>query len=278
MGRWQRSLDLAKASWRTLRADRELLALPVLSFGASLVVAAACLGLVVIIDYDAAGGLDEFELSAGGVIVVIITGMVLAVVATYFQAAMVSGARERLTGGDPTVGSALSSATSRLNVIVPWALFSWTVGAVLRAIEENAGAVGRFVVGLVGMAFRVVTFLAVPILVVEGMGPIATLKRSGTLFRQTWGENLVAQAGLGIVTFVALLPGVLVGALVGAAVSPVLGMIVAVPWVALVIVVSTSLTAVFQTALYHYVTTGEIPGTFADSDLPTAFQTKEGMR
>lgn len=274
MGRFQRSLDLAKASWRTLRADRELLALPVLSIAASLVVVAACLGLVVIIDYDTARGLEEFELSAGGTIVMIITGMVLAVVTTYFQAAMVSGARDRLTGGDPTVGSALGAATGRLNVIVPWALFSWTVGAVLRAIEENAGVVGRFVVSLVGMAFRVVTFLAVPILVVERMGPIATLKRSGTLFRQTWGENLVAQAGLGIVTFVALLPGVFIAAVIAAAVSPVLGIIVAIPWIAVVIVVSTSLTAVFQTALYHYATTGEIPGSFADSDLPSAFQTK----
>jgi hypothetical protein len=274
VGRWQRSLDLAKASWSTLRADRELLALPVLSFAASLVVAAACLGLVVIIDYEASSGLENFELSPGGIIVLVLAGMALAIVATYFQAAMVSGARERLTGGDPTVSSALASATSRLNVIVPWALFSWTVGAVLRAIEENAGAVGRFVVSLIGMAFRVVTFLAVPVLVVERLGPISTLKRSGTLFRQTWGENLVAQAGLGLVTFVALLPGLIVAGLIGAAVSPILGVIVAVPWVALVAVVSTSLTAVFQTALYHYVTTGEVPGKFAETDLPGAFQTK----
>lgn len=274
MRRWRRSVDLAGASWRTLRADRELLALPVFSFVAALVVAGACIGLVVIIDYDPARGFEEFELSAGGIIVMVLAAIVAAIVATYFQAAMVSGAHDRLTGGDPTVSSALAMATRRLNVVVAWALFSWTVGVVLRTIEENAGAVGRFVVGLVGMAFRVVTFMAVPILVVERLGPISTLKRSGTLFRQAWGENLVAQVGLGIVTFVALLPGIVVGVLIGAIVSPLLGIIIAVPWIATVAVVSTSLTAVFQTALYHYATTGEVPGAFAQTDLPDAFRTR----
>ena len=257
-----------------LRADRELLALPVLSFVASLVVAGVCLGLVFLVDYDAARGLEEFELGPAGTIVLILAGMVLAVVATYFQAAMVSGARERLTGGDPTVSSALATATRRLGVIVPWALFSWTIGAALRLLEQNAGALGRFVIGLIGMAFRVVTFLAVPVLVVEQLGPITTLKRSGALFKQTWGENLVAQAGLGIISFVALLPGLIVGGLVGAALSPVLGIVIAVPWIVVVMVVTTSLTAIFQTALYHYVTTGEVPGTFADADLPGAFDRK----
>jgi hypothetical protein len=274
MGRLQRSIDLAKASWRMLRADRELLALPVFSFVASLAVLAAFAALVVLVDYDSARGFEEFELSSAGTILLVIAGMVLAVVATYFQAAMVSGARERIGGGDPTVGSAIAAASSRLGVIVPWALFSWTIGAVLRVIEENAGALGRFIVGMIGVAFRVVTFLAVPVLVVERLGPIRTLKRSGELFRQTWGENLAAQAGIGIVAFLALIPGLLLAGLAAAVVSPVLALVVAVPWIAVVAVVTTSLTAVYQTALYHYVTTGEIPATFDGADLAGAFTTR----
>lgn len=271
MGRFQRSIELAKASWRTLRADRELLALPVFSFIASLVVAGVALGLVFLVDYDASLGLEEFELSVAGGIVLVVAGMTLAVVTTYFQAAMVGGARDRLTGGDPTITSALAVATSRLGVIIPWALFSWTVGMVLRAIEERAGIIGGFIVRLVGMAFRVVTFLAVPVLVVENLGPINTLKRSGELFKQKWGENLIAQAGLSIVGFLAIVPIAIVAVLLGAAINPIVGIIVAVPLLAVVVVVMTSLTAVYQTALYHYVTTNEIPGGFAGAGLETAF-------
>ena len=162
----------------------------------------------------------------------------------------------------------------RLGVIVPWALFSWTIGAVLRAIEENAGAVGRFVAGLLGMAFRVVTFLAVPVLVVEKLGPVNTLKRSGELFKRTWGENLIAQVGLGLIGFLAMIPVILVAVVLGAAVNPILGIIVAVPLVAVIAVVMTSLTAVFQTALYHYVTTNEIPDGYQGAGLDTAFARK----
>ncbi len=274
MGRLQRSWELAKASWRTLTADRELLALPIFSFIVSLLVLAVFGGLVFIVDYESSTGFDNFELSPAGTLLLILAGMGMAIVATYFQAAMVGGARERITGGDPTIGSALTTASSRLGVIVPWALFSWTVGAILRVIEENAGAVGRFVVGLIGMAFRVVTFLAVPVLVVEQLGPINTLKRSATLFKSTWGENLAGQAGIGLVSVVAMIPVIIVAALIGAVTSPVLGIIVAVPLIAVVAAVTTSLTAVYQTALYHYVTTNEIPQGFEDADLPTAFQPK----
>jgi Family of unknown function (DUF6159) len=272
MGRFQRSLELAKASWRTLRADRELLALPVFSFIGSLIVAGAALGLVFLIDYDPALGFEDFQLSTAGGIVLVLAGMILAVVATFFQAAMVGGANERLTGGDPTVASALAVAKSRVGVIVAWALFSWTIGAILRAIENRAGAVGKFVVGFIGMAFRVVTFLAVPVLVFENVGPVNTLKRSGELFKRKWGENLIAQAGLGIVAFLAIIPIAIVAAILGALIHPIVAIIVALPLIAVLIVVMTSLTAIYQTALYHYVTTNEIPSGFDGAGLESAFE------
>ena len=274
MGRLGRSWALAKSSWETLKADRELLALPIFSFVASLLALGVFMALIFLVDYESSTGLDEFELSGAGYVLLALAGVSLSVIVTYFQAAMVGGARERLTGGDPTIGSALGTATSRLGVIVPWAIFSWTIGMVLRALEENAGQIGRFVVGLIGMAFRVVTFLAVPILVVERLGPINTLKRSAELFKRSWGENLAGQAGIGIVSFLAMIPIIIVAALIGAAINPILGIIVAVPLVAVVAAVSTSLTAVYQTALYHYATTHEVPRGFEDAGLQSAFVPK----
>ena len=270
----QRSLELAKASWATLRADRELLWLPVLSFVAAAALIIVTGGLVLAIDYDSAAGLDQIDLGPASYVVLIAAGIALSISATYFQAAMVGGARQRLTGGDPTVASALSSASARLPVVAAWGLFSWTVGAVLRGLEDRLGPLGAIVTRLVGMAFRIVTFLAIPVLMVEGLGPIDTLKRCGTLFRDTWGENLAGQLGLGLLSFLALLPGLIVGGLVGAAIHPVAGVIIAVPWIALVVVATTSLTAIYQTALYLYVTTGEVPTGFERVDLPTAFRTR----
>ena len=53
------------------------------------------------------------------------------------------------------------------------------------------------------------TFLAIPVVALEGKGPFASLKRSGTLLKSTWGENLGAQVGFGLLGFVASLPGLI---------------------------------------------------------------------
>lgn len=277
MGRFQRSIELGKASWRTLKKDRELLALPLMSFVVAAIVLGIAGGLVFLAEYDSATGWENFEMGPAGIIILVLAGILMAVVSAYFQAAMVSGATERLTGGDPTVGSALSAATARLGVIVPWALFVWTVGAVLRLIEEKLGPVGRFLGAVGSMAFRVVTFLAIPIVVMEQQGPIDTFKRSTELFRQTWGENLAAQLGLGLFGFIAVIPGILVGVLLAASGTQVLvfaGIALAVLWIAAVTVVMTSLTATYQAALYQYATTNEVPVEFAPVDFPTAFEPK----
>jgi len=274
MGRFRRSIELARASWSILRADRELLVLPVFSFLAAAMVILVAGGLVFLFDYDSAAGAEEFNLGPASVAVLVVAGVTISVTATYFQAAMVGGARERLTGGDPTVRSALQAASARLAVVAAWGIFSWTIGAVLRAVEERFGAVGAIVANFAGMAFRVVTFLAVPVLMIEGLGPVDTLKRCGALFRSTWGENLAGQFGLGLLSFLALVPGIIFGSVIGALIHPVAGAIVAIPWVALVLVATTSLTAIYQTALYQYVTTGSVPSGFEGADLPTAFRAR----
>ena len=82
-------------------------------------------------------------------------------------------------------------------------MLSATVSLVLRAIEERSGIVGRIVGSLVGLAWSLVTFLVLPVLVIEQIGPIQAVKRSAELFKHTWGENMIANAGIGIVAMVA---------------------------------------------------------------------------
>ena len=50
--------------------------------------------------------------------------------------------------------------------------------------------------------------------------------------------------------------------------------IIAVLWVIAVAVVMTAMNAVFQTALYLYATTGEVPSGFSGNELPAAFGPK----
>ena len=273
MGRISNTIALAKVSWRVLRKDRELLLIPVLSFlASSAVLALIWLPTLSAIDTSALEGERE---DPGAVLLVvgIITAMALSIITVFFNGALVAGAHERLSGGDPTVRSAVGRAFSRLPGLLPWAILTGTVGLILQAVRERAGWLGRFVVNMVGMAWKTATFLVVPAIVIDDHGAISGLKASAALLKRTWGENIAARVGFGLLGFVAIIPAVLVvgatGALGGAAL--VLGILVAIPYLALVVVVLTALNAVFQTALYLYATTGSVPTGFDDSNLQASF-------
>lgn len=58
---------------------------------------------------------------------------------------------------------------------------------------------------------RSATLLAIPVLVVEGIGPIEAVKRSGGLLKRTWGEHVVGNLGIGLVFGLMALAVILVG-------------------------------------------------------------------
>ena len=275
MGRISNTIALAKVSWKVLRKDRELLLLPVLSFLASILVL-TLLWLPTLSAIDTSGLADEGG-DPGAVLIVVgvISAMAMSIISVFFNGALVAGAHERLSGGDPTVRSALGRALSRLSGLLPWAIITGTVGLILQAARERAGWMGRFVVNMVGMAWQTATFLVVPAIVIDDHGAVSGLKASAALLKRTWGENIAARVGFGLLGLVAVIPAVIVlfatGALGGAAL--VVGIRLAVPYLALVVVVLTALNAVFQTALYLYATTGSVPAGFDDSNLQDSFTT-----
>ncbi len=274
MGRISASIELIKSSWRVLKADKELLVLPVMSGIASVIVAASFLAPILATE-DL--GPETESLSPIGWVLLFLMYVALAYVTIFFNAALVSAAHERLGGGDPTLGSALRSAASRAGRILPWAIVSATVSVILRSIEERAGVVGRIVVGLVGMAWAVVTFLVLPIIVIEGAGVGQAVKKSAGLFKQTWGENVAARVGFGLIGFLAGLPAFAVIALGvyagGAAFAA--GLVVGVLWIIAVTVVLAALNVIFQTALYHYaVGDGHAGAYFSPEIMRSAFASK----
>jgi hypothetical protein len=222
-----------------------------------------------------------FNGDTGSYLVMFLMYVALAYVTIFFNAALVSAAHERLNGGDPTLGSALAGARARAGKILPWAIVSATVSVILRAIEERAGALGQIVAGLAGVAWAVVTFLVLPVIVIEGVGVTDAIKKSGEMFRRTWGENLAAQVGFALLGFVAVLPGIaliIVSAFVGGGVL-VAGLVVGVLWMIGVAVVLSAMSVVFQTALYHFAADGSVPsGYFSNKTMATAFAPKSGGR
>jgi len=276
MRRFSNSWAMAKASWRVLQSDKELMAIPVMSFLATVAVAALTGGgLFLSLSHatTVTAGQSEYSPTPLTYVVGAVGYLLITFVVTFFAAALVAGARERLLGGNPTLGSAFAVAGSRLGAIFLWSLLTGTVGLILNTIQQRAGLLGGIVVRAIGMAWQIVTWLAVPVIVVEGTGPVTSLKRSAHLFRQTWGENLIGQVGFGLVGFVFMAPGLLVAGLL-IAVMPVVGIVVGIVWIAVVSVVLSTLSGIFRTALYHFAAGEPIPAEFSQNDLAAAFQTR----
>jgi hypothetical protein len=257
-GRLQNSIDLAKASWGVLRDDRKLTVLPLLSGLALLAVGLVFFGPIALIARNGSGDSSKpvvWILGAVGYLAV-------TYVVVFFNAALVFAADKRLRGEPVTIGEAIHEAGSRAHVLLPWAVLSATVSVALRALEERAGIIGRIVGSLIGIAWSLITFLVLPVLVIEQLGPIEAVKRSTELFKRTWGENMIANAGIGIVALVATLVGAIPCVLLIAIGGPiaVIGIIALVAWVVSVQIVAAALTGILQMALYRYAVDGTVPG------------------
>ena len=268
---FRRTWGLAKSSMTVIRLDRELLVLPVLN-----AVAAVVFGLVLWIVASGLGAdfSDTSDSGGGGMIALAVLGLLgMNVINTFFKGALVSGAHERFTGGDPTIGSSISGAASRLHRLLPWALLATTVGIVMSIIERQGGQLGRIARGMFNMAWGVITFLILPVIMFDDLGPIAGLKRSGQLLRTSWGENLTAQVGFGLLTVLMAAPGIILVAVgVSSGFWPLL--IIGVLAVMFAMVVAAALNGIFQTALYLFVTTGSAPEGFGEQQLTSSFNEK----
>lgn len=265
MSKIKNTFSLAGSSWSVLKADKALLVLPLLSGIASIIVALSFLFPLFL-----TGGTTE-DPTPLTYVVLFAMYIALAFVTIFFNTALVSGAYQRLRGGDPTLASALGGAAAKLGSILPWAIASATVSVLLQLIQERGGAAGRGVAGAAGLAWSMVTFLVVPVFVIEDIGVVAAVKRSGALFKQTWGENVTARVGFGLVGFLLALPALLF-VVAGFALGNIgagIGISLAVVWVIAVTMVMAALSSIFQTALYLHATEQSQPGGYFE---PAQFQ------
>jgi hypothetical protein len=147
-----------------------------------------------------------------------------------------------------------------------------TVNLIIRAIESRFDGVGGAIVGaLGGMAWALVTFLAVPVIAFEGTGPWATLKRSSGLFRERWGQQIGGLAVTsGLVAIIGILPGVVLVVL-GIYALPSAGgialLIIGILIIAIASVIGSALSQILAVALYRFAADGVAVGPFTEAQL-----------
>ncbi|MFN8520638.1 MAG: DUF6159 family protein [Chloroflexota bacterium] len=261
MDRLFRGVVMARACWAVLRQDRELMVFPAVSFVLTVLVSIGFLvpfwGSGMLLDL-ANGNLDLAMVAVGFLYYLTIYTVVI-----FCNVAVVAAALIRLEGGEPTLSDGFNAAFDRLPAIIGYAAIAATVGMVLRSLTERTGLVGRLVLGGLGVAWSLATFLVAPVLVVEQVGPVRAIARSATLLRTTWGEQVAGNVGIGLVfglasVGVAIVAGLLFGLVADASVAAAIAVIaVAVVAIGALALLGTTLQAVFTASVYRYATTGD---------------------
>jgi hypothetical protein len=281
MGKFARSWALTKASMGVLRSDKELLVFPLVSAVSVILVA-----LSFILPMFGLGLFDQLDRDGRGVPVAFYAWLFAFYLAQYFvmfffNSALVGAAMMRLDGADPTVADGLRIARGKWRQILGYAAIAATVGMLLRALEQRAGFIGRIVVGLIGVAWTLATFLTVPVLVARDVGPVEAVKESAALLKTTWGENLIGNGGLGLALGLLNLGVLLVGgglavflASQGLLWLAVAAVVLAGLGVLGIALIQSALGGIYSAALYRYAVQGNAPAGFDGVLLQGAFQRK----
>jgi hypothetical protein len=290
-GKIGRSWAMAKASWGVLKRYPNLMILPLISAGALVGALGVLFGALVIEagSFQEAGKLvhrigDYWDThSVTGIIALVAVGWVLTTVSIYFNSALVFCVMRCFAGQRPSIRDGLTAALARLPQIVGWAFVATVVGTIIGMVQEmlkdRLGFLGSLVGGLFDIAWAAVTYFVLPVLVVEGLGPVTSVKRSSALLRATWGEAVVSNVGLAAFGMLVMLPAmavIVIAVALGVATGNVaMGAVLfaaALLYIVITSVILGTLGTILQTGLYVYATTGQAP--FDEALVREAFRPK----
>jgi len=277
--RFQRSWDLAAECWRLLMDDKILLVFPLMS----------SIAMVLIIGTFAVPLLPAFGFAAGkphalsslGYLALFGFYWIEYAIVIFFNTALVEVAMRRFDEDEAGIADGLRRAAALLPVILVYALIAASVGTLLRVIAERVGIIARIVVALIGVGWTVATALVVPILAAENVGPLEAIGRSVELIKKSWGENIIGNAGIGIVFgAIIFLVGITGGVLVLAAFGNrewALGIVLAVVLiiaVSLIALAQATLQGIYSAALYRFATGDPATGGIDRKLLENAFRAR----
>ena len=271
---WQ----ITKLSWKVLQLDRELIFFPIMGTLGAIIVGVIAAGVFAGTGTFDRLGSGETEFNIVDLIVTLVAYFGALYMVIFCNAALIAAARERLEGGDPNVMSGIRAVRGMWLAILGWTIITGTVGLILQALQsmarENSHGVMRIVaiilVALLQTAWAYITFFVIPVLVVERVGPFRAIRRSGSLLRQTWGEQLTASFSFFLIYLIAMVI-VAIPVVVLIFIWPVGAIIVGVILGGIALASVAAMEGIFKAALYEWVSEGKGSEWFDQRTLSNAY-------
>ena len=262
---FQAIVALTKASWSVLRRHRRLAYFPMLSMAATIVVFAIVMPLLGVHVHD-------HEIPWGHLLLI---GLLLELVRVFFEAALTNEAVKALRGDEPSVRAGLQTAVDRLPAIATLAAVTTPVTLCIGLLGRSTRTAVRLARFVFGTAWSLATYLAIPVMVQERRGGIPSLRRSGALFRRTWGETALSEVGVRAfavhLVIVVLIIAVVLLRVFGESLFAVL---IVLATITCAVGVLGALEAIYRAALYVFAAEGVVPEPFGGPELEDIWQVK----
>ncbi len=284
-----RSWEYAKISYGVIWENKQLVIFPILSSIAAIIVIASFL-----LPLWTSGMLDQLanatddpqaaQSQANNILLYVILFAFYFCnyfVIVFFNSALTACAMRVINGEDASIGDGLAMAFKRLPQIIAWAFVSAIVGVILQIIENAHEKAGQIISAILGSAWTALTYFVVPVIVVDGVGPIEAFKQSVGTLKKQWGTALVGGFSLGFLGMLVILPIVLIGGgliwLATKSMGPgglIAAIAVAVVLFAIGTAVNSAAGVVFKALLFNFATNRSLPPNIDTSTFGDAFVSK----
>lgn len=282
-----RSWEFAKMSYRILWRHKELIVFPAVSMIAAMIVTASFFFPLAMTGtlWKWLAFMDT-ETEGGGGVLVYVTAFLFYFcnyfVIVFFNVGLIANVFRAINGEATSISYGFAFAFRRLPQIVLWALVSAFLGVAIKALEKCHKKAGKIIAAVLGATWTALTYFVVPIIVVEGVGPVQAFKKSVATLRETWGTAVVGGFSLGMLGFLVLLPFlVLFAVLAFLAIGgkSIVGTAMALTGIFVLVMLHAAITSaadmVFKALLYCHATGRSLPADVDSSELAFAFVAKE---
>lgn len=203
-------------------------------------------------------------------------------IATFFSVAFYHEIFQAFEGQGVSLTRGILFAVGKLQAIVLWSLFAGAVGYLIRMLEERVGFFGKFIVGLIGVAWSVASVFAIPVMIKENtVNPLHLLRRSSQTLKKTWGESLVGYVGMQscvlvfvLVSMVLFIAGVIFAAYLRSGLAVIAVMALWTVSVFAFIYLVNVANSIYRCALYTFASTGKIPVHFDEASMSAGWKMK----
>jgi hypothetical protein len=265
MSRFRRSWSLVRASWGVMLTHRMLLVYPIVS-GTVVAILGGLLPLA-LVWVHLTGQENDPGFSVRGSVAIAIVYVVTSAVVLFCNVALVAEALARFDGLPRARPAGWAIAVAELRGIVPHAVFASGPAALAYLVLGKVGTWLRVPHASTLITWSLGTFLAVPVLVAQRVGPREAVERGAALIRATWGDRFIGGLGFVVVKILLVAAAVFLGVLVvllsaltGFAPLVLVVVLLVIAAITFMVVVGSAVSMIYSVAIYRHVTGRPVAG------------------